>query len=229
MHRPPRSRLLPPRTAGRGFTLVEVLVALFVMAIMTGMAWRGIDGVVRARDAGQAELQRSLRLTNAVAQWEIDLRSIRDTGQVPAIGFDGSTLRFTRSGDAGVQLVAWSVREGRLLRWAAPPVRTGNELQQWWMRSQQLNGSEREQLVVLEGLPAWQVFFFRVNAWTNAQSSADVRRAPQPPQTGTPGPLPGNAPPGGSDLLPNGVRVVWEFEAGKLTRDVALIVPQDAE
>jgi general secretion pathway protein J len=227
MRRPLRSPPLLPRTALRGFTLVEVLVALFVMAIMTGMAWRGIDGVVRARDAGQAEMQRSLRLTNAVAQWEIDLRSIRDTGQVPAIGFDGSTLRFTRSGDAGVQLVAWSVREGRLLRWAAPPVRTGNELQQWWLRSQQLNGSEREQLVVLEGLPAWQVFFYRVNAWTNAQSSADVRRAPQPQAgSGTPEP-PRNGPP--SDLLPNGVRVVWEFEAGKLTRDVALIVPQDGE
>jgi general secretion pathway protein J len=226
MRRPPRLHPLP-RAARRGFTLVEVLVALFVMAIMTGMAWRGIDGVVRARDAGQAELQRSLRLTNAVAQWEIDLRAIRDTGQVPAIAFDGATLRFTRSGDAGVQLVAWSVREGRLLRWAAPPVRTGRELQEWWLRSQQLNGSEREQLVVLEGLPAWQVFFFRVNAWSNAQSSADVRRAPRASPPGAPPPPPGNGPP--SDLLPNGVRVVWEFEAGKLTRDVALIVQQDQE
>ncbi len=225
MRRPPRLHPLP-RAGRRGFTLVEVLVALFVMAIMTGMAWRGIDGVVRARDAGQAELQRSLRLTNAVAQWEIDLRAIRDTGQVPAIAFDGSTLRFTRSGDAGVQLVAWSVHEGRLLRWAAPPVHTGRELQEWWLRSQQLNGSEREQLVVLEGLPAWQVFFFRVNAWSNAQSSADVRRAPRPAQPGAPTP-PANGPP--SDLLPNGVRVVWEFEAGKLTRDVALIVQQDQE
>jgi hypothetical protein len=57
-----------------------------------------------------------------------------------------------------------------------------------------------------------------------------VRLPPQPPQqvgSGTPEP-PRNGPVG-SDLLPNGVRVVWEFEAGKLTRDVALIVPQDGE
>lgn len=31
----------------RGFTLVEVLVALFIMALMAGLAWRGLDGVLR--------------------------------------------------------------------------------------------------------------------------------------------------------------------------------------
>ena len=33
----------------RGFTLVEVLVALLVMAVMAGMAWQGVDGIVRSR------------------------------------------------------------------------------------------------------------------------------------------------------------------------------------
>jgi hypothetical protein len=56
-----------------------------------------------------------------------------------------------------------------------------------------------------------------------------VRRAPQPAQPPQPGAPPTPDRNAGSDLLPNGVRVVWEFEAGKLTRDVALIVPQDVE
>ena len=37
--------------AQRGFTLVEVLVALLIMAVMATMAWQGVDGIVRARSA----------------------------------------------------------------------------------------------------------------------------------------------------------------------------------
>jgi prepilin-type N-terminal cleavage/methylation domain-containing protein len=37
-----------------GFTLVEVLVALAVMAVIAGMAWQGIDAMVRSRDAVSA-------------------------------------------------------------------------------------------------------------------------------------------------------------------------------
>ena len=34
---------------GTGFTLVEVLVAISVMAIMALMAWRGMDSMLRTR------------------------------------------------------------------------------------------------------------------------------------------------------------------------------------
>ena len=34
-----------------GFTLVEVLVALVIMAVLAGMAWRGVDGMARSRSA----------------------------------------------------------------------------------------------------------------------------------------------------------------------------------
>ena len=35
------------RSPMRGFTLVEVLVAMAVMAIMSLMAWQGVDGIAR--------------------------------------------------------------------------------------------------------------------------------------------------------------------------------------
>ncbi len=41
------------RHAVRGFTLVEVLVAISVMALMALMTWRGLDGMLRS----QRELQ----------------------------------------------------------------------------------------------------------------------------------------------------------------------------
>ena len=35
----------------RGFTLVEVMVALAVLALIAALGWQGIDGIVRTRDA----------------------------------------------------------------------------------------------------------------------------------------------------------------------------------
>ena len=53
------------------------------------MAWQGVDGIVRARDANQVRLEQTLRLNTVIAQWEQDLASIQDTGVVPAIACDG--------------------------------------------------------------------------------------------------------------------------------------------
>jgi general secretion pathway protein J len=77
----------------------------------------------------------------------------------------------------------------------------------------------------------WQVYFFRGNAWSNAQSSADVDqvRVPAPPASGAGG----AAGAGGAvaaaprTVLPSGVRIVLEFAdgsgfSGGLTRDIRL-------
>ncbi|MDE2615373.1 MAG: prepilin-type N-terminal cleavage/methylation domain-containing protein, partial [Burkholderiales bacterium] len=67
----------------QGFTLVEVLVALLVLSIMAAMAWQGVDGIVRTRDASQRQLEQTLRLQTVLAQWQTDLAAVQDTGAVP--------------------------------------------------------------------------------------------------------------------------------------------------
>ncbi|MGZ5275798.1 MAG: PulJ/GspJ family protein, partial [Caldimonas sp.] len=84
------------RQGDAGFTLVEVLVAMVVMAIMSLMAWQGVDGIVRARDANQGRLEQTLRLETVVSQWEQDLASVQESSAVPALTCDGQTLRLTR-------------------------------------------------------------------------------------------------------------------------------------
>ena len=86
----------------RGFTLVEVLVALGIMATLAVMGWQGIDGIVRTRDASQARLDHTLRLGTVLAQWEQDLASLQETDAVPAFNYDGKTLRLTRRTGDGV-------------------------------------------------------------------------------------------------------------------------------
>lgn len=206
----------------RGFTLVEVLVALLVLAMMAAMAWQGVDGIVRARTASQSQLERTLRLNTVIGQWETDLGAIQETGAVPALSFDGATLRLTRRTQTGVQLVAWSLRPEAAgtpwRRWAGPVVTGSAALQDSWIRSQQLLGNEPGHLDTLAGLTGWQVYFYFGNAWSNAQSSANLAA---PAAAGASAPAPVQA------ALPSGVRIVLSFAPGSglngtLTRDTML-------
>lgn len=177
------------RARAGGFTLVEVLVALLVMSVMAGLAWRGIDGLARAREATESNLETTERINTVVAQFEADLQALYDPdasagtagsagssggggAPVPALSCDGSTLRLTRVAEGGVQMVAWQLRSPLWLRWASPVVLRAGELQEQWLRSQQLLGNETGQLRLLEGASGMQLYFFRGNAWTNCQSSA---------------------------------------------------------
>lgn len=202
----------------RGFTLVEVLVSLFVLAIVAGLSWRGIDGMVRTRDASQQRLEQQLRLQSVIGQWEADLAAVQDTDVVPALQFDGASLRLTRATEGGVQLVVWALRGARWMRWTTPPVTRQGELLELWLRSQQLLGNEAAQIEALGGIDGWQLYYWRGNAWTNAQSTGDVAQ-------GGEAPTPAAA---ARQQLPGGVRLVLGFAEGSgltgtLTRDV--IVP----
>ena len=138
---------------------------------------------------------------------------------MPALAFDGSALRLTRRADAGVQIVTWSLREGRWLRWTSPVATRSQALQDGWLRSLQLLPGDPGQLRTVEGVADWQVYFFRGNGWSNALSSGDLAPA-------TPGTDPALA--GAPRIqLPTGVRIVLTFAAGSglsgtLTRDIRL-------
>ncbi len=201
------NRARRPRT--RGFTLVEVLVALFVMALMAALTWRGLDGVLRSRDAGRESVDRTQRLSTLMSQWEIDLQSLHRDSGVPTISFDGRTLRLVRRAPDGVQLVAWSLTDGVWRRWSSGTVTRLGELQQAWLRSQQLLGTEPEQLQLLDNVQSWQLYYFRGNAWTNAQSTGDVGSGSSSGATGT-------------EQLPAAVRLQLQLPIGTLTRDIAV-------
>ena len=190
------------RAGPAGFTLVEVLVALLVMSLLAVMAWQGIDGMVRARDASQRRLESTLRLNTAIAQWQQDLLSVQQTPVVPGLRFDGASLQLTRRTPGGLQLVVWSLRDGRWLRWTAPPATSSRDLREHWLRSQQLQAADPGQVTVLEGVASWNVQYFQAddNGWSNAQSSGNVVL----PDAGA----------GAQAALPRGVRLALTFGEG---------------
>ena len=68
-----------------GFTLVELLVAIAVMALLAIVSWRGLDGMVRAQQITRERADAVLELQTVLAQWGTDPR-----GTVPMIGASGA-------------------------------------------------------------------------------------------------------------------------------------------
>jgi general secretion pathway protein J len=210
----------------QGFTLAEVLVALALMALLATISWRGVTSMTEAKQSADARVNETLRMGTVLAQWEQDLQQVHDTALVPSLAFDGASLRLVRRQPDGVQIVTWSLRESRWQRWASPMATSAQGLQDAWLASQQLLGNEPGQLTLFEGLGGWQIYFYRNNAWTNAQSSGDLI-APNP---GVGASAPQQAQ---RSRLPDGVRVVLtlnssggEGDVGRtITRDI-LVPPQ---
>lgn len=175
----------------RGFTLVEVLVALVVMALMATMAWRGVEALTRSREIAQSRLAQTMRLQTLLSQWETDLRALQDSkGEVPPLAFDGGSLTLTRRQPDGLQVVVWTLREGSVYRWASPAVLTESALADQRQRGQQQLALRDQALKAFEGVSGWQFYCYWGNAWSNCLSSGNVT-----PNTNTPPPAPGGAKP----------------------------------
>lgn len=200
----------------RGFTLVELLVSLFALALLASLSWRGIDGMIRAREITAARADEILTLQTGLAQWAADLEAIEEFPPAPALEWNGRVLRLTRHGSLapadGVRVVGWTRREGRWLRWESPPVFTRGDLDAAWQQAdlwaQNPSDAMRRQEVAIAPLEDWQIFFYRGDAWTNPLSSA---ASTLPPALAAQRAATGQR----TSSLPEGVRLVLLLPPGR--------------
>jgi general secretion pathway protein J len=209
-----------------GFTLIEVLVAIGLMALMAVLSWRGMDGISRSQAQLQQRSDDVQTIQVTLAQWGADLDAMAEQPKFPSLDWDGRALRILRrssAGDgAGLQVVAWATRPingiGYWLRWQSPELRTRAETDLAWRKAQiwaqtaSIEDTVREVRTV--PLDAWQIYFYRGNAWTNPLSSAGTVHG------GLADPVAASA----AGPTPDGVRLVLNLSPGQaisgtLTRD----------
>ncbi|MFL6680849.1 MAG: type II secretion system protein J [Burkholderiaceae bacterium] len=211
------------RARSTGFTLVEVMVALVIMALLSALAMRGMDALMRAKDSALASTDHTLKLNTGMSQFEYDMSMVVDSKVLPqAIMFDGATLRIARRTPQGIQLVLWTLQDHHWQRWASAPVTRLAQLTDAWMRSQQWDSIRGGAITVLENVDDFQVYVCNPAAaniagcsWNNVQSTQGAAQQQQqqciPPAT--------NCPPPVVTLQPNGIRITLKVAQGEIMRE----------
>ena len=153
---------MSPKHTG-GFTLLELLVALAVFALVSAMAYSGLHTVLQNKQVTEQRAERIAHLQSAVLMLERELsqiaflRGIRDDygdrqDSLRTAGFGSILLEFTRSGwrnptrmaRSTLQRVAYGIKEESLLRYS-------------WTVLDRAQQSTPHEVVLLEGVRGMQL------------------------------------------------------------------------
>ena len=103
-----------------GFTLVELLIALGVMAVFSLLAYRGLDSVMRLHQGASAHEQQAQAIDRGITQLEADLRQAVKVTLIAPLQDGQPRLQVQRriEGDAGneLALVEWTFDASSLQR-----------------------------------------------------------------------------------------------------------------
>jgi len=121
----------------KGFTLIEVMVAIMLMALVSLIAWRGLDSVTRADQHLQASTEQTEALLRALNQLQRDLNMRASVElSVPA------SLQADKTKPSGLAAVTVRSSDSKGFRLdvirSAPVAADGLQRVRWWLKGDSL-------------------------------------------------------------------------------------------
>lgn len=164
------------RSAARGFTLVELLVAISILAIIAVFSWRGLDGIIRSRAALTDEMATTRGLQLAFAQMQSDISNLANAvylNRRPYIQAEDNRLTLVRmtlteNEPTRLQVVSYRVGEdGVLSRRESVGTRDLAELDALWQAA--LGDTDTATRLGLQsGVRGMRLRYWLGTGWTGA-------------------------------------------------------------
>jgi general secretion pathway protein J len=125
----------PKQRRAAGFTLIEMLVAIALLAVIAVLSWRGLSATIRGRDDVVSSLTQTRMLGRYFSQLQYDMSSLVTADEVygPPLRILPNELVLVRhlaigDGTTSLQVVRYQLKEHQLRRSASPPVSSLSKL-----------------------------------------------------------------------------------------------------
>ena len=169
----------------KGLTLIELLVAISVLALIAVLGWRGLDSIVRTRIALTGDLEQTRGMQLAFAQLQSDCAHLASTAALPnriPLLVEQGRLTLVRTVFADnqpsrLQVVAYRVKDGMLTRRESAATRDLTELDSLWLAA--ANDIATDQTVVLQsGVAALTMRLWVGSGWRAGAADALPQAVP---------------------------------------------------
>lgn len=196
----------------KGLTLIELLVAISVLAFIAVLGWRGLDSIVRARMALNDDLEQTRGMQLTFAQLQSDCAHLASptaiSGRTSFVAEQGRmTLVRTVFADnqpSRLQVITYRVNDGLLTRRESVATRDLTELDN--MRLAAANDIDTDQAVVLQS----GVTELTARIWINGSWRAAIGALPPVVAPGT----------NTNIMMPTGLEITTQLQGreGKLLK-----------
>jgi general secretion pathway protein J len=163
-----------------GLTLIELLIAITVLAVVAVLGWRGLDSIVRSRVALTEEMERTRGIQLAFAQMERDCANVITPDMVsnrpPLAAGDGRLVLIRKilaeNQPTRLQVVSYRINNGVLYRRESIPTRDLGDLDAAWLANASANAQQEVALETGVNAMSLRVWANNATAWRSLDINA---------------------------------------------------------